>query len=203
MSSIEHGVEPKKVYINSTLIFFVIHRLSEKITSIKRGWSSFCQYLKKGIEPVHNLGLSHFLASLNRGSKWKIVPLDEKWICTNLILATIPHICKNWGVNLSKDVKCHICLVIYTPCFLVCKCRIYHLCPIFTPLVFTNLRRICKEQICANPFSRPVFERRRCFLVVVHVVYALSTFWWELRCPRIRDQRRGRQRERPKHNRFN
>ena len=117
MSSIEHGVEPKKVYINSTLIFFVIHRLSEKITSIKRGWSSFCQYLKKGIEPVHNLGLSHFLASLNRGSKWKIVPLDEKWICTNLILATIPHICKNWGVNLSKDVKCHICLVIYTALF--------------------------------------------------------------------------------------
>ena len=32
-----------------------------------------------------------------------------------------------WG----KDGRCHICQVIYTPSFLVCKCSFYHLCPIF------------------------------------------------------------------------
>ena len=71
----------------------VIHRLSEKNYQYKR-MKQLLPVLKKGIEPVYNLGLSHCLASL-RGSKWKIVPLNEKWICTNLLLAKMPHICKN------------------------------------------------------------------------------------------------------------
>ena len=45
----------------------------------------------------------------------------------------------------SKHGKCHICLVIYTPCF-CCS-------------IFTYLRHICKEQICVSP----------CFLPSVHV----------------------------------
>lgn len=32
----------------------------------------------------------------------------------------------------GKDRKCLICLVIYTPSILECKCAIYHLCHIFT-----------------------------------------------------------------------
>ena len=40
--------------------------------------------------------------------------------------------CENWGVNVGK---CPICLAInlHPQSFLVCKCVIYHLCPIFTP----------------------------------------------------------------------
>ena len=49
----------------------------------------------------------------------------------------------------GKDGKCHIDLVIYTSFFFVCKWRIYS-------SVFTDLRHICKEQICANPFFRPL-----------------------------------------------
>ena len=37
-----------------------------------------------------------------------------------------------WNIY-GKHGKCHICLVIYTPCFLVCKCGTYHLCHMFTP----------------------------------------------------------------------
>ena len=40
---------------------------------------------------------------------------------------------KTQGLNCCKDGKCHICLDIYNPSFLVCKCSIYYLCPIFTP----------------------------------------------------------------------
>ena len=42
---------------------------------------------------------------------------------------------------------------IYNPCFLVYKCGIYHLCPIFT-----FLWHICKQQICAKPFFGPLNE---------------------------------------------
>ena len=79
---------------------------------------------------------------------------------------------------------------------------------IFAPYIILWFLQIC------GVFARSKFVKiqlfvqfsieRRGFLAVV--VYALRTFWWELRCPRIRDfkiQRRGRQRERPKHNRFN
>ena len=45
--------------------------------------------------------------------------------------ANILQNCENWGCNVDK---CPICLAIDTPSvFLVCKCVIYHLCPIFTP----------------------------------------------------------------------
>ena len=54
---------------------------------------------------------------------------------------------------LDPPLKCHICLVIYTPCFLVCKCGIHS-------SVFTYLRHICKEQICANPFFSVQWKNR-------------------------------------------
>lgn len=77
ISSIEHGVEPKKVFINSTLIFFVIHRLSDKNYQYQERMKQLLPVLKKGIEPVYNLGLSHCLASLRGMKKWETVPLDE------------------------------------------------------------------------------------------------------------------------------
>ena len=40
--------------------------------------------------------------------------------------------CKYVANIYGKDGKCLICLVIYTPSILVCKCAIYHLCHIFT-----------------------------------------------------------------------
>ena len=48
----------------------------------------------------------------------------------------------------------HICQVIYTPCFLVYRCGIYHFYHVLHSI--TYLRHFCKEQICANPFFRPV-----------------------------------------------
>ena len=43
------------------------------------------------------------------------------------------------------------------PLFLVCKCGILPFLPYIYSSVFTlNLRRFCREQICANPFFRPV-----------------------------------------------
>ena len=47
----------------------------------------------------------------------------------------------------SKHGKCHICLVIYTPCFLVCKC-IYHLHLLLNIYIFATYLQganLCKS----------------------------------------------------------
>ena len=47
-----------------------------------------------------------------------------------------------WRVKLLYDEhgKCLICLVIYTPCFLICKCGIYHVCHILILLLSSSHR---------------------------------------------------------------
>ena len=55
----------------------------------------------------------------------------------------------------GKDSKCHICQVIYTPTFWYANVAFIISAP-YLLLSFTFLRYICMEQICANPFFRPV-----------------------------------------------
>ena len=80
----------------------------------------------------------------------------KKWICTNLLFVNTSQIYKYWGANIWQTCgECHICLVIYTRCFLVCKCK-FTIFAIYYFSVFTHLGHICKEKICANPLFRPV-----------------------------------------------
>ena len=100
-----------------------------------------------------------------------VVSLDEKmdlhkicswWMCRKFV-KTEKWI---WG----KRGKCHICSVIITPCFLVCKSGIYHLCHIFTPQYLHNCDIIiCQEQICASPFFHPVCFLRMCTFKVAQL----------------------------------
>ena len=117
--------------------------------------------------PVYNLGLSHCLASL-RGSKMENCPTGRKMDRLHKFAPCkdSAHLQKLRSKSGQRRKMPHLPSYLH-PCFLVCKCVIYHLCPIFTPLVVTNLRHICKEQICSNPFFRPIFELRRGLLVVV------------------------------------
>ena len=86
----------------------------------------------------------------------------KKWICTNLLLANISQICKNWGVNLGQRWWMpHLSSYLH-PCFLVSKCGFYHI----YSSVFTNLQHIGGSKF-SNPFFRPVFENKAIFLYIL------------------------------------
>ena len=83
----------------------------------------------------------------------------KKWISTNLLLANMSQIYSYSGVN----KKCHICLFIYTPCLLVCKCGIHHLCHIFTPQYLHICDIFARRKFVHINYFRPVFNKSRCW----------------------------------------
>ena len=48
---------------------------------------------------------------------------------------------------------------------------IYHVCHMFTPQFLYICGNICKEQICANPFFRPVFHPGVINEIILHVYW--------------------------------
>ena len=81
----------------------------------------------------------------------------KKWICTNLLFVNTSQIYKYWGANIWQTCgECHICLVIYTRCFLVCKCKIYHLCHILLLSIYTFGAYLQGENLCKSIISSSV-----------------------------------------------
>ena len=128
MSSIEHGGEPQKVCINSALIFFVIHRLSEKNYQYQERMKQLLPVLKKRhrTRPVYNLGLSHCLASL-RGSKMENCLTGRKMDRLHKFAPCkdSAHLQKLRSKSGQRRKMPHLPSYLH-PCFLVCKCVIYH-----------------------------------------------------------------------------
>ena len=82
--------------------------------------------------------------------------MAKKWICTNLLLTNMLQIYKYWGVNIWQTWQMPHSPSYLHPLFF--GMQMWHL-PSLSYVyssVFTYLRHICKEQICANPFFRPV-----------------------------------------------
>ena len=107
------------------------------------------------------------------------------WICTNLPSANVSRNCENWGVNLAQRWwMLHLPEPYFlTPCVLVFKGGIYHLCPTIYSSVFTfsatylqwpNLyQSFCDRLVlvCKHLTSRPCFE--------VKVIQFLKNFYEE------------------------
>ena len=83
----------------------------------------------------------------------------KKMDCTICTL----RICRN-HINTKektygKDDECNICLVIYTPSSLVCKCGIYHLAIFFLLNIYIFATYLQGANLCKSTQIRPVKDQ--------------------------------------------
>ena len=108
-------------------------------------------------QPKTGLVLESQMPAVRANATFKCIHfMAKKWICTNLLLTNMLQIYKYWGVNIWQTWQMpHLPSYLHPLSFGMQMWHLPSLSYVYFS-VFTYLRHICKEQICANPFFRPV-----------------------------------------------